>query len=107
MASPGSHEKSPVTESSDVVRRYQQESPALAQSIAAGNPGLGTFVMDLCLIGDQVAIVEINKARNCGLYALKHASFFDSAVAEARTKRVVHLDEEGHSTQRMARKASP
>lgn len=84
-------EKSAVTQSPDIVARYQAAAPAMAEAVCQGHPGLRTFVMDLCMINDEVSIVEVNRARNCGLYAMNYGVVFD-AIVEATQKKLLTLD---------------
>lgn len=68
----------------DVVARYKAAAPGIVKDLIKGNPRMRTFVLDLCHIGDQVAVVEVNGARNAGLYAMKYDVVFDAKEATAR-----------------------
>jgi hypothetical protein len=75
---------SEVAERPDIVSRYLDAAPRIIDGLVRGNPDMRTFVVDLCLINDQVAVVEVNPSRNSGLYALSWAPVFDAQLAAAR-----------------------
>lgn len=68
----------------DIVARYRKALPGIVQDLIKGNPRMRTFVLDLCMVGDQVAVVEVNGARNAGLYAMKYDAVFAAKVAAAQ-----------------------
>ena len=72
----------------DVVARYKAAAPGIVKDLIKGNPRMRTFVLDLCHVGDQVAVVEVNGVRNAGLYAMKYDVVFEAKLAAARK----HLD---------------
>lgn len=72
-------------EHADVVARYREALPKIIDDLQAGNPKLGTFVVDLCMVGDQVAVVELNPARCAGFYALDVDRLLEALVMSAAT----------------------
>lgn len=63
-------ELGPIEPSPDVIERYKQALPQIIEDLMRGDERLQDFVVDLCLIDDEVCVVEVNPSRNAGLYAI-------------------------------------
>jgi hypothetical protein len=86
---------SQVAERPDIVSRYVSAAPRIIDDLISGNPDMRTFVVDLCLINDKVAVVEVNPSRNSGLYALNWAAVFEAQMAVARRALGAHVGSNG------------
>ncbi|MEJ6002582.1 hypothetical protein [Paucibacter soli] len=64
----------------EIVKQYLKASPQIIKDLREAEYGTGadvphgpeTFVLDLCLVNGNVAVVEVNPARNFGLYAMNY-----------------------------------
>ena len=61
-------DRSTIEHRPDLAERYRQTAVRFGRALA-GN-GYGAYVLDLCLIGGEPAIVELNGMSNAGLFAL-------------------------------------
>ena len=88
-----------VAEQPAIVDRYREAAPRIAADLMAADARLRTFVLDLCMIDGRVAVVEINAARNAGLYALNVERLIQAMVDSARRQIEEH---EGDALQEAA-----
>lgn len=97
------HGRSAVEERPDIVSRYVTAAPQIIGDLIRGNPEMRTFVLDLCLINDQVAVVELNPPRNSGQYALKWVDVFDAQLDVARRALQANVGSDDTPSVRRAR----
>lgn len=84
----GESEPEPITNCPGVIERYRQALPQIIEDLMRGDARLQDFVVDLCLIDDEVRVVEVNPSRNAGLYALDVGALINARIDKGLRQRL-------------------
>ncbi|MFK4705970.1 hypothetical protein ABIC83_002809 [Roseateles asaccharophilus] len=84
---------SEVEDRPDVVKRYLDKAGRIVDDIqwmrASDAAGPSTFILDLCMVDGEVRVVELNAARNFGLYAMN----YEAVKTQMELAAIRHLRE--------------